>query len=120
MNIYNDCPLDARDFTDYRPSSDIHNELISAYKLKNNHEFNNFIRNKGIYYFTNKKEQIEKLYGCGPYDNTMLDEKYTQVCDKNKCELKKNKNNGIGTGRNMQFSDNNISGNSVDNNIVGK
>ena len=116
MNIYNDCPLDSRDFTDYRSSSDIHNELIIEYKLKNNHEFNNFIRNKGVDYFTNKKKEIEKLYGCGPYNNTMLEEKYTQVCDKNKCELKNNENNGIGTGRTMKFNDNNVSGNLIKNN----
>ena len=26
--VYTDCPLDARDFTDYRSTSDINNEII--------------------------------------------------------------------------------------------
>ena len=26
--VYTDCPMDARDFTDYRSTSDINNELL--------------------------------------------------------------------------------------------
>ena len=38
MNIYNDCPLDARDFTDYRSTSDINNEIINKNNIKNSFE----------------------------------------------------------------------------------
>ena len=100
-NIYHDCPLDARDFTDYRSSSDIHNELRSKYNIKNTNEFNNFIRNKGVTYFTDKRKELEKSYGCGPYDDTALPERFTQECTDEGCSIKDNKNNGLGTGRNM-------------------
>ena len=103
MNIYHDCPLDARDFTDYRSSSDINNELIITENLKNTSEFNNFIREKGVQYFTKKKNTLEKSYGCGPHDNTMLDEKYIQTCNKNGCEMNDNNIEGLGTGRNMNL-----------------
>ena len=56
MNIYHDCPLDARDFTDYRSSSDINNDLIVQHNLKNTSEFNTFIRKEGVKYFTKKKK----------------------------------------------------------------
>ena len=61
MNIYHDCPLDARDFTDYRSSSDINNDLIVQHNLKNTSEFNRFIRTEGINYFT-EKNNILKNY----------------------------------------------------------
>ena len=89
MNIYHDCPLDARDFTDYRSSSDINNDLIVQHNLKNTSEFNRFIRTEDTNYFTE-----EKLYGCGPYDNTMLDEKYIEEG----CELNDGNKDGLGTG----------------------
>ena len=108
MNIYHDCPLDARDFTDYRSSSDINNELIVTQNLKNTSEFNNFIRNNGTKYFTEKRQHLEKLYGCGPYDNTMLDEKYIEACDKNGCKINDGNKNGLGTGRKMNISEENI------------
>lgn len=116
MNIYHDCPLDARDFTDYRSSSDINNDLIVQNNLKNTSEFNRFIRQEGTKYFTQKKEHLEKLYGCGPYDNTMLDEKYIETCTKEGCELNDNKKDGLGTGRKMNISEKNV----VNNNLVNK
>ena len=116
MNIYHDCPLDARDFTDYRSSSDLNNDLIVEHNLKNTSEFNRFIRQQGTQYFTKKKEHLEKLYGCGPYDNTMLDEKYIETCTKEGCELNDDKVNGLGTGRKMNILDKNV----VNNNVVNK
>ena len=35
-------PLDARDFTDYRSSSDINNEIIQKNKINNSFEYNKF------------------------------------------------------------------------------
>ena len=87
MNIYNDCPLDARDFTDYRSSSDINNELVTTQKLKNTNEFNKFIRTEGVKYFTEQRKHLENLYGCGPHDNTMLDERYIETCNKDECNF---------------------------------
>lgn len=108
MNIYHDCPLDARDFTDYRSSSDINNELIHTLDLKNTSEFNKFIRTKGILHFNNKKKELEKAYGCGPYDNTMLNEKFIQNCNKEGCKREDKDKNGLGTGRKMNINDNNV------------
>tara|TARA_Y100000768_G_scaffold380322_1_gene357286 strand:- start:180 stop:731 length:552 start_codon:yes stop_codon:yes gene_type:complete len=116
MNIYHDCPLDARDFTDYRSSSDINNDLIVQQNLKNTSEFNRFIRKEGTKYFTQKKQHLEKLYGCGPYDNTMLDEKYIETCTKEGCELNNGNKDGLGTGRKMNISEKNV----VNNNLVNK
>ena len=116
MNIYHDCPLDARDFTDYRSSSDINNDLIVQQNLKNTSEFNRFIRKEGTKYFTEKKQHLEKLYGCGPYDNTMLDEKYIETCTKEGCELNNGNKDGLGTGRKMNISEKNV----VNNNLVNK
>lgn len=116
MNIYHDCPLDARDFTDYRSSSDINNDLIVQHNLKNTSEFNRFIRKEGTQYFTKKKQHLEKLYGCGPYDNTMLDEKYIETCTKEGCELNDGNKDGLGTGRKMNISEKNV----VNNNVVNK
>tara|TARA_Y100000741_G_scaffold42709_1_gene29705 strand:- start:5043 stop:5588 length:546 start_codon:yes stop_codon:yes gene_type:complete len=114
MNIYHDCPLDARDFTDYRSSSDINNDLIVQQNLKNTSEFNRFIRTEGTKYFTEKKQHLEKLYGCGPYDNTMLAEKYIETCSKEGCELNDGNKDGLGTGRKMNISEKNV----VNSNIV--
>ena len=116
MNIYHDCPLDARDFTDYRSSSDINNDLIVQHNLKNTSEFNSFIRQNGTKYFTEKKQHLEKLYGCGPHDNTMLDEKYIETCTKEGCELNDGNVDGLGTGRKMNISEKNV----VNNNVVNK
>lgn len=116
MNIYHDCPLDARDFTDYRSSSDINNDLIVQHNLKNTSEFNRFIRKEGTKYFTKKKQHLEKSYGCGPYDNTMLDEKYIETCTKEGCELNNGNKDGLGTGRKMNISEKNV----VNNNLVNK
>lgn len=67
MNVYNNCPLDARDFTDYRSSSDINNEMKTKFNLKNSFEFNKFITNKGLETETNKQNNIKKLYNCGDH-----------------------------------------------------
>ena len=121
MNIYHDCPLDARDFTDYRSSSDINNDLIVQHNLKNTSEFNSFIRQNGTKYFTEKKQHLEKLYGCGPHDNTMLDEKYIETCTKEGCELNDGNVDGLGTGRKMNISEKNVVNNNVvNNNVVNK
>ena len=48
MNVYNNYPLDARDFTDYRSSSDINNEIIQKNKINNSFEYNKFINNKAL------------------------------------------------------------------------
>ena len=61
MNVYNNCPLDARDFTDYRSSSDINNEMKTKFNLKNSFEFNKFITNKGLQTENNKQNNIKKL-----------------------------------------------------------
>ena len=74
MNVYNNCPLDARDFTDYRSSSDINNQIIADNDLQNSFEFNKFINTKGLESQNKKKKEIEKLYNCG--DNK-IDNNYT-------------------------------------------
>ena len=67
MNVYNNCPLDARDFTDYRSSSDINNELIQKHKINNSFEFKKFINNEALNIMTNEKKKIESLYNCGDH-----------------------------------------------------
>ena len=61
MNVYNNCPLDARDFTDYRSSSDINNELIQKHKINNSFELI-IINNEALNIMTNEKKKIESLY----------------------------------------------------------
>lgn len=65
MNVYQNCPLDARDFTDYRSSSDINNELKVKHNLKNSHEFNKFITNQGLQNAELHKNKIQQSYNCG-------------------------------------------------------
>jgi len=67
MNVYNNCPLDARDFTDYRSSSDINNELIQKNKLNNSFEFNKFLNNKALDIINSEKQKVETLYNCGDH-----------------------------------------------------
>ncbi len=67
MNVYNNCPLDARDFTDYRSSSDINNEIIQKNKLNNSFEYNKFINNKALDIMNSQKSKIESLYNCGDH-----------------------------------------------------
>ena len=67
MNVYNNCPLDARDFTDYRSSSDINNELIKKNKINNSFEFNKFINNKALEIMNSEKKKVESLYNCGDH-----------------------------------------------------
>jgi len=67
MNVYNNCPLDARDFTDYRSSSDINNELIQKNKINNSFEFNKFINNKALEIMSSEKQKVESLYNCGDH-----------------------------------------------------
>ena len=74
MNVYNNCPLDARDFTDYRSSSDINNQIIADNNLQNSFEFNKFINTKGLESQNKNKKENEKLYHCG--DNK-IDNNYT-------------------------------------------
>jgi len=99
MNIYNDCPLDARDFTDYRSTSDINNEIINKNNIKNSFEYNKFITNNATKMISEYTNDIEKKYGCGPHADTMLNEKNKQHCDKNKCTIKPFDKNGLGLGR---------------------
>tara|TARA_B000000475_G_C15626998_1_gene295724 strand:+ start:149 stop:418 length:270 start_codon:yes stop_codon:yes gene_type:complete len=67
MNVYNNCPLDARDFTDYRSSSDINNEIIEKNKINNSFEYNKFINNKALDIMNSQKSKIESLYNCGDH-----------------------------------------------------
>lgn len=67
MNVYQNCPLDARDFTDYRSSSDINNEIKAKHKLKNSHEFNKFITNQGLKTAEDKNNELKTLYNCGDH-----------------------------------------------------
>ena len=60
MNIYNDCPLDARDFTDYRSTSDINNEIINKNNIKNSFEYNKFITNNATKMISEYTNEIEK------------------------------------------------------------
>ena len=66
MNVYNNCPLDARDFTDYRSSSDINNEIIQ--KIKSIIRLNIIIiNNKALDIMNSQKSKIESLYNCGDH-----------------------------------------------------
>ena len=97
--VYTDCPLDARDFTDYRSTSDINNELIVTNNIQNNFEYNKFITKNATKIINGYKNKIEKLYKCGPHGDTMLNEQYKQHCDKEKCEVKPYDMKGLGMGR---------------------
>ena len=99
MNVYNDCPLDARDFTDYRSTSDINNELISKNNIKNSFEYNKFITKNATKLIDNYKTKIETAYGCGPHADTMLNEKEKLHCNKEECTIKPYDKNGLGLGR---------------------
>lgn len=73
MNVYNNCPLDAREFTDYRSTSTINNVLMTQNNIKNSFEFNNFLKKDGLKMFNKKKADLEKTYNCG---NNDIDNKY--------------------------------------------
>ena len=97
--VYTDCPLDARDFTDYRSTSDINNELIVTNDIRNNFEYNKFITENATKIINGYRNKIEKLYKCGPHADTMLNEQYKQHCDKDNCVVKAYDKEGLGMGR---------------------
>ena len=97
--VYTDCPLDARDFTDYRSTSDINNELIATNNIQNNFEYNKFITQNATKIMKNYRDKIEKQYKCGPHADTMLNEKFIQECSKKGCAVKPYDEKGLGLGR---------------------
>tara|TARA_B100001564_G_scaffold110256_1_gene91349 strand:+ start:168 stop:491 length:324 start_codon:yes stop_codon:yes gene_type:complete len=97
--VYTDCPLDARDFTDYRSTSDINNELIVKNNIQNNFEYNKFITKNATKLMDEYKNKIEKEFACGPHGETMLNEQYKQHCNKEGCEVKPYDSKGLGMGR---------------------
>tara|TARA_B100001142_G_scaffold91513_1_gene93353 strand:+ start:114 stop:440 length:327 start_codon:yes stop_codon:yes gene_type:complete len=104
--VYTDCPLDARDFTDYRSTSDINNELIVSNNIQNNFEYNKFITNNATKIINQYRNKIEKIYKCGPHGNTMLNEQYKQHCTKDNCEVKPFDMKGLGMGREFNSQEN--------------
>ena len=76
--VYTDCPLDARDFTDYRSTSDINNELIVTNNIQNNFEYNKFITENATKIINGYRNKIEKLYNVVLID-TMLNEQYNNI-----------------------------------------
>ncbi len=74
MNVYNNCPLDARDFTDYRSSSDINNQIKQENKINNSFEFNKFLNTKGLEMQQKKANEIKQLYKC---TNENIDNDYS-------------------------------------------
>lgn len=103
--VYTDCPLDARDFTDYRSTSDINNELIVLNKIQNNFEYNKFLTKNATQLMDKYKNKIEKQFSCGPHADTMLNEQYKQSCNKDNCTVKPYDMKGLGMGREFSSLD---------------
>lgn len=99
MNVYHDCPIDARDFTDYRSTSDINTELMSKNNIQNTFEYNKFITKNAMKIMDEQKAHYQSLYSCGPYDDTMLKEKQMMDCTKEGCNIKPYDKDGLGLGR---------------------
>jgi|688.fasta_scaffold389241_2 hypothetical protein len=111
-NKFFNCPprmSDGRHFTDYRPSCDVNNLIISNNKTISNFDYRMFlIENADKLMDINRMYTVEKN-SCGPCkepynQGTMLPEKNLVQCDANTCKNSVNVLNGLGQGR--KYSDN--------------
>lgn len=111
-NKFFNCPprmSDGRHFTDYRPSCDVNNLIISNNGTVSNFDYRMFlIENAEKLMDINRMYTVEKN-SCGPCkepynEGTMLPEKTVVKCDGNTCKNSVNVLNGLGQGR--KYSDN--------------
>ena len=106
-NKYFNCPprmSDGRHFTDYRPTCDVNNLIIS-----NNNKLSNFDYRMYLIENAEKLIDINRMYtveknSCGPckepYEiGTMLPERVNVSCDANTCKNSINVLDGLGQGR---------------------
>jgi len=95
----NQCLLDGRYMTDYRPASDAENINRVSTESNNNFEYRMFLQNNGKNIMKNSLSNLDKFYTCGPYENTMLPEKSMRVCNEEGCQVEAHDPNGLGEGR---------------------
>ena len=95
----NQCLLDGRYLTDYRPNSDVNNLNRAEYGVQNNFEYRMFLQQNAKNIMKNELEELDQYYGCGPFENTMLGEKTKKVCNTDGCTVEANDPNGLGQGR---------------------
>ena len=95
----NQCFLDGRYLTDYRPNSDRNNLNRVSYGVQNNFEYRMFLQQNAKNIMKNDLEGLDEFYGCGPFENTMLPEKTKKVCNANGCTVEPHDPNGLGEGR---------------------
>lgn len=105
-NKYFGCPprmADGRHFTDYRPSCEINATIRDDNKLKNSHDYRNFLQqNANTLLNVNRKHACMKNC-CSPCESfknsTMLPSKYNVKCDAHTCTRVLNDPKGLGDGR---------------------
>ena len=95
----NQCFLDSRYLTDYRPVSDSENINRANCGVQNNFEYRMFLQNNAKNIMKNNLTNLDEFYGCGPFENTMLAEKTKKVCDSDGCTVEAHDPNGLGEGR---------------------
>ena len=95
----NQCFLDSRYLTDYRPCSDAENTNRVNTSSQNNFEYRMFLQRNAKSIMKDNINNLDEFYGCGPFENTMLPEKTKKNCTKDGCTISPYDPNGLGEGR---------------------
>ena len=95
----NQCFMDARYLTDYRPSADSENINRVTSESQNNFEYRMFLQRNGKNIMKKNLNNLDEFFGCGPFENTMLNEQSKQVCNEEECFIEPHDPNGLGVGR---------------------
>ncbi len=98
-NMINDCLMDSRYLTDYRPHSDVENINRVKCGVENNFEYRMFLQKNAKNIIKSNLDDLDKFLGCGPYEDTMIPEKTKKVCNKDGCTIEAHDPNGLGNGR---------------------
>jgi len=93
---------DGRQFTDYRQNCILNNALSQG---KGSWEYRTFLTNNSIQIHDQMMTTLESQFACNSCtDNTVLPVKTIQNCNAVGCNYTMNDPNGIGLGRNYDFS----------------
>ena len=111
---YDDAPPrmdDGRHFTDYKPSCDLNVSINREQKINTSFDMRLYLQRNADQLMNENRRDATLRNGyreCGAdvktdiideFTDTMLPEKYTQVCNGSTCEFKLNDPNGLGLGR---------------------
>ena len=100
---WDQCLLDGRYLTSFLPNTDVENLNRASFNCKNNTEYRKYLQENAVDIMKENRDKLDQLYGCGPYENTMLAEETIKICDKNSCRIEKVKGydneKGLGQGR---------------------